>query len=102
MADLQYRFGGPIPEGAQRLKDRRVARENTQAQRRRTAPPIGVDVLGMPIFPEHRENREELFLVLEGGRSVRGTCHAADDLGPELIDGRRGRGFTPSALAAVR
>lgn len=52
MADLQYRFGGPIPESAQRMKDRRVARENMQAQRRRTAPPIGVDVLGMPIFPE--------------------------------------------------
>lgn len=27
MAEPQYRFGGPIPEGARRMKERREARE---------------------------------------------------------------------------
>lgn len=41
MAEPQYRFGGPIPEGARRLKERREAREQDalwrEAEARRSA-----------------------------------------------------------------
>lgn len=43
----RYRFGGPIPESVQRLKSRRVARAITPAH----IKPVGVDALGMLIFP---------------------------------------------------
>lgn len=43
MSEPRYRFGGPIPESVRRMKDRRVARENTWAQRWRTASRITLD-----------------------------------------------------------
>lgn len=41
-----YRFGGPIPEAVRRMQARRFA-----AAARARAKPVGVDALGMPIFP---------------------------------------------------
>lgn len=49
MAD-PYRFGGPIPEAVKRLKARRVALAAVAKQMR--TKPIGVDALGMPIYPQ--------------------------------------------------
>lgn len=70
MAEQQYRFGGPIPEGARRLKERREARE-----------------------------QDAFWREAEARRPARATRSKPDGLGPELIDGRRGQGAVVSAHA---